>query len=262
MKGPERRRLARVPLRCRVAVREKQATWTAETADVGARGCRITLKRSVVRGALLELRFDCGDGAEPLETVGQVVWTRHGEPLQAGVALLSVPQSGTSASSWIDALAIGQLRRAVRDGPSALGGLEDAVLRLGRVPRAALTAGAFVVVQVAEREGKVSEVPGGAETLATLAALLGDGTVTLGPARPDALGWERALSLVPVVAPARPSRKAAAVLVVPPRAGSRAVVPAPPRDSATSPRATDARASAVAAMIAETLSEEDDGVAR
>jgi len=244
-----------------VVVREKLATWTAETADVGARGCRITLKRPVVRGALLQILFDGGDGAEPVEAVGQVVWTRNGEPPEAGVAFVSAPRLGTKPSSWIDALAVAQLRRAARDGASAGGltSLREAVLRLGTPPKAPLPARALAVVKVAEREGRISEVPGGPDALETLAALLGDGTVTLGAAGGDAQGWKRALSLPPAVDPPKAPAAGVRAPAGPTPSAALVLVPAAPEaPAATPPPLPDPRASRVAAMIAESLLEGAD----
>ncbi len=187
--GVERRRLARIRLRCAVTVREKAATFPAETADVGARGCRITLSRSVARGALLQLRFE-GAGSEPLDAVGQVVWTRRGAPHEVGVAFVSAPRSPRRAATWIDAIFAARLRDALRDGTGA-DELSTAVLRLGVPPRTPLPPVALAIARVAEREGRVAEVLGMRGGIVTLATLVEHGAVTLGRASADVHVWAR-----------------------------------------------------------------------
>lgn len=203
-------------------VREKQATFPAETADVGARGCRLALARPVARGALLQLRFG-GDGPEPLDAVGQVVWTRKGE---AGVAFLSAPATRKSGASWMDVLFASQLRAARRDRAAGddLRDLLDVPLRLGTPPRAPLPPVALAIARVAERAGRLSEVlalPGG---IATLAALVEQGAVTIGSAGGDAQGWRRALSVAgdATANGAAPAARAGQPAGSPPRAGGAA----------------------------------------
>jgi hypothetical protein len=259
--GAERRRLARIPLQCAVVVREKMATWTAETADVGARGCRITLKRPVAPGTLLQLRFDRGEGVEPLEAVGQVVWARKAAPLDAGVAFLATPRepSRPGNANWIDTMVVARLRQALRGGAAAgrLGTLENAVLRLGAPPRTPLDADARAVVRVAEREGPISAV--GPEGLAALAALLEAGAVTLGRAGNDLEAWRRALA-APVAATGARGLHAPgpAEAVVLPAARAKAspppvavIVPLPPEVAAEAAGAAPARAPSVAAPPSE-----------
>ncbi len=192
--GTERRRLARIRLRCAVVVRDRMATWTAQTLDVGARGCRLSLSRPVARGALVQLRLGT-DSARPLDAVGQVVWTRSGDVLEAGVAFVSAPKACASGASWIDALFAAQLRAAGQDAAAsaALRELADVVLRLGVPPRAPLPPVGVAIVRIAGREGRTSEalaLPGG---VATLASLVARGTVTVGRASSDGRAWSRIL---------------------------------------------------------------------
>src|SRR5512144_1239283 len=85
----ERRRIARIPVRCRVAVREKLSAWECEAQDLGARGCRIALGRPLAPGALVQLAFDVGASAEPLVVLGQVAWATKAAPLMAGIKFLA-----------------------------------------------------------------------------------------------------------------------------------------------------------------------------
>jgi hypothetical protein len=117
----EKRRSERLPGRFAVAVREKLATWTTSTEDVGARGCRIALKRPMTPGALVQLDFDMGEGAEPLVVHGQVAWVRRTPPLSAGIAFLSVPREAqrqfAEPCSWIDRILAARIRRLEDEEP-------------------------------------------------------------------------------------------------------------------------------------------------
>jgi hypothetical protein len=191
-----------------VVVRERLATFSAETADVGARGCRIALSRPVARGALLQLRFG-GDGPDPLDAVGQVVWTRRGARHEAGVAFVSAPKPRATGASWIDAIFAARLHAAARERAGALEELAGLVLRLGAPPRIPLPPVALAIARVAEREGRVSEVVAMPAGVVTLAALVDKGAVTLGHAAADRQGWARLLA-APAPAPSLAHGSAAA----------------------------------------------------
>ncbi len=171
------------------------SAWTAETVDLGARGCRVALPRPVARGALVQLRFGSSSEA-PIDAVGQVVWTRSGSVLEAGVAFVSAPKPHATGAGWIDALLAAQLRAAGRDAVAAAQlrqALADVVLRLGAAARAPLPPVAIAIARIAEREGRIAEalaLPGG---MATLASLVGQGTVTVGRASADVRAWNRIL---------------------------------------------------------------------
>jgi hypothetical protein len=139
--GMEKRKAERLGGRFTVAVREKLATWTTTTEDVSARGCRIELRRSLSPGALVQVVFDMGQGAEPLVAHGQVAWVRRAPTPSAGIAFLSVPRQasdgGAQKASWIDRLLAVYVRRidgtrAANDPPAA--------------PRQAVAAGGRVIV--------------------------------------------------------------------------------------------------------------------
>jgi hypothetical protein len=195
--GSDRRRIGRIPIRCAVVVREKLATWDTETEDVAARGCRIVLKRAVAPGALLRLSFQAGAGAEALDAVAQVAWTRKSPPSSAGVTFLSAPQppSRSLAGNWIDRLLAAHLRdlaaSGVRSGPGVLGSLGGVTLRLGKKPELRLMAAELAVVKLARDAGTLATVACAVDGPATLATLLENGTVTVGPATVDPLAWKQ-----------------------------------------------------------------------
>jgi hypothetical protein len=120
----DKRRSERLPGRFDVSVREKLATWRTSTEDVGARGCRIELRRPLTPGALVQLAFDMGEGAEPLVVHGQVAWVRRSQPLCAGIAFLSVPREAhrqfAEPCSWIDRILAARIRR-LEDEPGSAG---------------------------------------------------------------------------------------------------------------------------------------------
>jgi PilZ domain len=112
--GVQRRRAQRLVGRFPVEVREKLATWSTSTEDVSPRGCRIGLRRALTPGALVQLAFDMGPGAEPLVVHAQVAWVRRSPPEVAGVTFLSAPRLGSRAESssgaWIDTLLSARIR--------------------------------------------------------------------------------------------------------------------------------------------------------
>jgi hypothetical protein len=120
--GIEKRRAERLSGRFTVIVREKLATWETRTEDVSARGCRIELKRPVSPGALVQILFEMGEGAEPLVAHGQVVWARRSPPHSAGIAFLTVPRQATApagqGSTWIDRLLSAHVRRIEETRPA------------------------------------------------------------------------------------------------------------------------------------------------
>ncbi len=180
--GIDKRRLARIPVQCSVAVREKLTTWATQTEDVGARGCRIKLTRSLSPGALLQLAL--GDGPDPLAVLGQVAWVSRAPPFSAGITFLSAPrQSRAVPGDWIDRLAAAQLRRALTpgaDASAAVGNLSRVPLRLGTPPPPSASPVELEIVAVARCDGPISAVGSAADRIRALAALLERGTVTLG----------------------------------------------------------------------------------
>lgn len=218
----ERRRLARIPLRCAVVVREKLATTIAETEDVGARGCRVVLKRPAAPGTLLQIRFVPGGAAEPLDAVGQVVWSRRTSPLEAGIVFLSAPRAASSdaCGSWLEALVAAQLKQVVA-GELALGGLGDVQLAVGGAPRS-VQPGDLPAVRIAQAGGTIAALATSAGDLRPLVGLLERGVVTVARAAVD-LGGGR-----PWFAGDRTSADVGGSdVIVPPPPGARAGEPEP-----------------------------------
>jgi hypothetical protein len=118
--GTQRRRAERLAGRFEVEVREKLATWSTSTVDLSPRGCRIDLRRALTPGALVQLAFDMGPGAEPLVVHAQVAWVRREPPEAAGLAFLSAPRQAKQADpgpgAWIDRLLAARVR-LLADGP-------------------------------------------------------------------------------------------------------------------------------------------------
>lgn len=191
----ERRRLARIPLTCRIEVGERFSTWVAQTQDVGPRGCRISLTRPVSTGTLLRLSLDAGEGAPPVEALGQVVWTRDEPELEAGVAFTGDVRGGQRGSAWIDALVAAELRRAARE-TRRLGPLGGVRLHLGSAPGVKLDREAVAVLRGVRRGDPIAALAFTRARLEALLALLGAGTVTTSQANVDPEGWRRAFAVL------------------------------------------------------------------
>lgn len=191
----ERRRLARIPLTCRIEVGERFSTWVARTQDVGPRGCRIALPRPVSVGTLLRLSLDAGEGAPPVEALGQVVWTRDGPEPEAGVAFTGDVRGGERGAAWIDALVAAELRRAARETRrfGALGGVR---LHLGNAPGVKLDREAVAVLRGVRRGDPIAALAFTRARLDALLSLLVAGTVTTGRANVDPEGWRRAFAVL------------------------------------------------------------------
>jgi len=197
----DKRRMARIPLTCTVVVREKFATWTTETQDVSARGCRIALRRPLTPGTLVHLCIARGDGATPLEVVGQVAWARKAAPMSAGVTFVSAPRepSGAPAGNWIDTLVAGELRRVLDLGPEATGALTalgSVALHLGTPAGASFDPSEMAVLRAARDTAPLATVGYSPDGLRSLLGLLERGAVTVRRTNSDPEGWKRAFSLV------------------------------------------------------------------
>lgn len=223
----DKRRAARIPVACTVVVREKLATWTTRTLDVGARGCRLALQRPLAPGTLVRLRLERGDQAPPLDVLGQVAWARKAQPACAGVTFVSAPAepSGAPAANWIDSLVAAALRSALADGPEAaggLGGLGAVTLHLGTPPSGALDPSDLGVLRVARDRGPISAVAYAPEGLRALVGLLDRGAVTVGRTSSDPEGWKQTFTLLADAAKAAaaaqraPGSEPAGAVIVPP----------------------------------------------
>jgi hypothetical protein len=203
------RRSPRIPLACAVVVRDKGTIWSTETEDVGARGCRIALARLLARDALVQLRFERGRDLPPLEALGQVVWTRTGTALSAGVTFVSLPHDGQGAPArgWIDDLVAAHLRRLLPDYEGARGALAKlgaVKVELGVPPSSGLAGPEVAVVRFVRQGAALAELCRSRDVLEVLVALLERGAVSVCRANPDPEGWRRALAMPPGAAGAPP----------------------------------------------------------
>ena len=128
MSSPEKRKSERLPGRFTVEIREKIARWATSTEDVSTRGCRIALKRSIQQGAVIQLAFDMGPGADPLVVHGQVAWVKKTAPQAAGITFLSTPRQAHQVphpqEEWIDKLIAARIRQ-LADTPKSRFGNRD-----------------------------------------------------------------------------------------------------------------------------------------
>jgi hypothetical protein len=195
----EARRIPRIPVACTVVVQDRGASWTTETVDVGARGCRVALARPLARGSLIQLRFERGRELPPLQAVGQVVWTRSDAVLAAGVVFVNLPRDarGTQARNWIDDLVAFQLHRILADWEKGRGGLAKlggVKVALGLPPPERLTAPEVVLLHLVREGAALEELCRSREALVALVSLLERGALSVCRANPDPEGWRRTLA--------------------------------------------------------------------
>jgi PilZ domain len=113
----ELRRAPRVRVCCRVDVRQPFGVWSAVTADLSTRGCRIVTRQLPRLGSRLPLLLSSDVLAEDLYTMGEVVWV-SGD--QLGLLFLETARrsASTSAAEWVrQVLALGKA-----DAPEAPSG--------------------------------------------------------------------------------------------------------------------------------------------
>lgn len=213
----DRRRLARIPLTCRVVVGERFSTWVSRTQDVGPRGCRLEAPHPVRPGSLLRLTLEVGGDQPPLEAVGQVVWSREGPGPQAGVAFTgSVRGAPGGGTAWLDALLAAELRRAAREG-RRLGPLGEVRLHLGSAPGVTLDADALAVLRGVRGGETIARLAHTRAGLDAVLRLLGAGTITASRAGIDPEGWRRAFAVIADFAKASEApRQDPHVIVLPP----------------------------------------------
>jgi PilZ domain-containing protein len=213
----ERRRLARIPLSCRVVVGERFSSWVTRTQDVGPRGCRLETTRPVRAGTLLQLRLELEGGQAPLEAVGQVVWTREAPVLEAGVAFTGNVRGGPAGgTAWLDGLLAAELRRAWREG-RRLGPLGEVRLHLGSAPGVRLDDDALAVLRGVRGGEPISGLVRTGAALDAVLRLLATGTITAIRANIDPEGWRRAFAVFSDFAKeSEEPRRDPAVIVLPP----------------------------------------------
>lgn len=91
------RRITRVTVCCRAAVRDRYGVWVAVTEDVSARGCQIVTTRLLRPGSILDLSLQSDLFDDELETAGEVVWST---PSRLGVAFVGTNPAVTP-ESWL-----------------------------------------------------------------------------------------------------------------------------------------------------------------
>jgi hypothetical protein len=196
----QKRRVARIPVACTVGVRDRGTSFTTETVDVGARGCRISLEnRPLSRGSLVQLLFDRGGGAQPLEVVGQVAWTRTAAPRAAGIVFVNLPRdpTGAHARNWIDALVAAQLRQLVArwpDANAALAKLGNVVVQLGIPPTEPLDHNEVQLIRLARDGVMLGHISRSAAAVRILVGLLDRDILSVARETPDPEGWKQAFS--------------------------------------------------------------------
>jgi hypothetical protein len=80
------RRAPRVPARFPVALRHRFSSWSAETEDVGPRGCQLVTPRLVSVGRDVTLEIECPALGRQVRAAATVIWARPAAPSRLGVA--------------------------------------------------------------------------------------------------------------------------------------------------------------------------------
>lgn len=208
------RRAARLPSRCRVEVRDRFACWSAETADIGPRGCRLDTPRAANVGQLLRLSVESEHLSERLHVLGQVVWSTA-RPLRAGLSFAGVTAAGLAPRAWVERLFAVELARAIRGG--AVDAAGRAVVCAGGPPPADLGARELAVLRRVGKGAPLSDVLREASAAGVVVSLLTRGLLTLSretEIEPEA--WRRAVG---GIAPAGPRPAPREVIVPPPPGG-------------------------------------------
>jgi hypothetical protein len=103
------RRSPRLPVRCPVVVDPGGATWTAETEDVGPRGCQLVLPRPLPVGWLVRLTIQAPAAGRPLPVTGRVAWAGGHGRHRAGIQFSAGKPEG-DPTAWF--------RRLLRGDPA------------------------------------------------------------------------------------------------------------------------------------------------
>jgi hypothetical protein len=127
------RRAPRAPVRCRAEVAAGNgARWTAETEDVGPRGCQIVAPQKLAAGELVNLLITTEGLSRKLSVGGKVAWISPTEPWRLGIAYAE--QDAAVSADWYDALvAKNPALAAYRGVPERIS--VDATVFLGPPPR-------------------------------------------------------------------------------------------------------------------------------
>jgi hypothetical protein len=94
------RRAPRIPHRCVVEIRDRFATWKAETEDLGPLGCQLVSPRLASPGRELQLQIRCDAIGRTIKATGTVVWLRAQEPSRLGIQF----HPSRTEAGWFDVL--------------------------------------------------------------------------------------------------------------------------------------------------------------
>jgi hypothetical protein len=124
------RRSPRLPLRCPVVVDPGAGAWSAETEDVGPRGCQLLLPRPLPAGRPVRLSIEAEAAGRPLPVAGRVAWVVDRGRIRAGIQFSPGQPEGDPAA-WFRRLVRGDpaLGAAVSRAPDRLPGGTPLFLR-------------------------------------------------------------------------------------------------------------------------------------
>jgi hypothetical protein len=148
----------RLSARCQVEVRDRQASWAAETEDLGPRGCQLLTDRPVKVGDVLTLQISSALMPTPLVVLGLVAWSRPAPVGRIGMAFTGALTSSLSPQQWFARLVASDPTARVRDARRTVE--LDAVLYLAPPPAGA--------VSLSPDEARLLEDIGAGKTLATI----------------------------------------------------------------------------------------------
>ena len=105
----------RLSTHCRVEVRDRYASWTAETEDLGPRGCQLLTGRPAKVGDVLTLEISSALVPTPLVVMGLVAWSAPPPVGRIGVAFAGALTSSLSPEQWFARLVASDPAARVRD---------------------------------------------------------------------------------------------------------------------------------------------------
>jgi hypothetical protein len=191
------RRVPRLTAHCHVQVRDRFATWDAQTDDLGPRGCQLSTPRAANVGDLVTLTISSPLVESALHVVGLVCWARPLPDARLGVAFSGTNLSSLSPERWFERLVASDPAARVRGGRRTLESGD--LVFLGEPPEGPLTL-ALPEVRLLRAIGggapvsKLRLAAGGARFEHTLFSLLSRRLVTLvRAAAAPAARWERRL---------------------------------------------------------------------
>jgi hypothetical protein len=114
-----------------VEIRDRFAAWSAQTEDLGPRGCQLVTPRLAAPGRELQLQIRCDAIGRTIKATGKVVWMRAQEPSRLGIEF----QAGRTDGGWFDVLMLADpgAAQTLRRVPERLP--RTTTLYLGEPPR-------------------------------------------------------------------------------------------------------------------------------